>query len=498
MNITTTHPYIKYALALLMEENVSINNLSDVTESDVKKELQKGLDSFRMKPASDFICKDSVKFIYSSEQNKASNNIYLSPNIISDDIHANNLYKKLKEFCSKSLSLSKQDGLTQSLAPTSGEFSTFGKQIGRGKPKATILEHCLALITSTTRSKPCLWYLNRKNKYVNIGLLPDLEIPQLINFIRLFKRMSTQCLAPDIMVGNVRDKKPKRPKIYRGNFPNAPWNSLYCGVALLGAIGEMTKDADVSDLAHKVLESFKGHNFYIFEYGNAKSFSFNHHIVDLSAECGLSKIVNSMWMVELYKGTLNEAKSDYEKFNFFANRFLTLFNSPTFKDFLAFRASYPTELEPLLIKYFEKMEDIERNIVQSAKGLGAWLNRAAYIAACNSVKSEDNDSQDNPKEKLRKEKYKFLTELESSIFSAKTGDALIAHTIARAGRLSFTDSPESASLFLEKTASGELNLDKAKNLLIAFSRLNTYSQSGEKTEMPIEGTTDETNDYSNI
>jgi len=68
-------------------------------------------------------------------------------------------------------------------------------------------------------------------------------------------------------------------------------------------------------------------------------------------------------------------------------------------------------------------------------------------------------------------------ELESSIFSAKSGDALIAQAVTRAGRLSNLDAPESATLFMEKTASGELELENAKNLLIAFSRIKNKKES---------------------
>lgn len=71
-------------------------------------------------------------------------------------------------------------------------------------------------------------------------------------------------------------------------------------------------------------------------------------------------------------------------------------------------------------------------------------------------------------EELRKTKAKFLVELESSAFAAKSGDALVAQVITRAGRLSGSDAPSEASLFMEQAISGELELSKAKNLLISF------------------------------
>ena len=72
--------------------------------------------------------------------------------------------------------------------------------------------------------------------------------------------------------------------------------------------------------------------------------------------------------------------------------------------------------------------------------------------------------------------------MESSTFAAKSGDALVAQVITRAGRLSSMDAPESASLFMEKTMSGDLPLDCAKNLLIAFSRLRNKKQAEEQPQ----------------
>lgn len=110
------------------------------------------------------------------------------------------------------------------------------------------------------------------------------------------------------------------------------------------------------------------------------------------------------------------------------------------------------------------MEKISEEIVKSAIELGKWLNKVAYISAVNEYRN-------GTPEAIRSAKAKVLVEIESSIFSSKSGSALISHTIARAGRLSNSDAPEEAMLFMEKTACGELPLDTAKDLLIAFSRV---------------------------
>lgn len=96
------------------------------------------------------------------------------------------------------------------------------------------------------------------------------------------------------------------------------------------------------------------------------------------------------------------------------------------------------------------------------------------------AKSEVKEGCKDYWEDLRKKKSKILIELESSIFAAKTGDMLIAQVITRAGRLSGLDAPEAATLYMEQTMSGELALDVAKNLLIAFSRLINTKQQNEQ------------------
>ena len=79
------------------------------------------------------------------------------------------------------------------------------------------------------------------------------------------------------------------------------------------------------------------------------------------------------------------------------------------------------------------------------------------------------------REKLRERKAKALIEIESSVFSARSGDALIFQAITRAGRASGLDAPSESELFMTQASTGEISLESAKHLLIAFSRVkNKY------------------------
>ena len=506
----TTHVYLKYAIALLMEE-YGLQTEQEITFKEIKEELEKGLNTFSVKPIGDYCGQTKVQYGFTKEKNDAKKYIFLAPNTITSEMKASNLYNAVCETCSEeNINLLRAHDITQSEVPISGEFNRFTDKgtFQRGKSKATVLDQCLALITSTTALKPCLQYKSgaRKISMDNTCLIPDLEISDLQNFIRLFKRIRIQKLDNSLMVGKVKCDKgktlkyiPQRPNIFNGNFPNAPHSSALGSVALLGSIGEMTKEKDVSELAKKVLESLKDCNFYAIKYGDASVFSFNHSIIRLAERGKLRRIVDSLYYVVLYKEGRRSTNNafEYQKFDLFASRFLQMFNRPTFKDFLAFRAEYPYDIELMLNTYFCDMEKIDKEIVTSAKELGKWLNNVAYRSAQQEVATSPGWDD------LIKAKAKVLVELESSIFSAKSGDALVAHTITRAGRLSGLDAPAAASLFMEKAASGELPLEQAKNLLIAFSRLKSKKEEADKAysndNQSIENENEEmTEDYSNI
>ena len=490
-----------------MEEH-GLQTEKDITFKEIKEELEKGLNAFSVKPTGDYHGQAKVQYDFTKEKNDAKKYIFLAPNTIASEMKASNLYNAVYKTCSEeNVDLLKAYKISQSEVPTSGEFNNFSDSgnIGRGKPSATVFDQCLALITSTTALKPCLQYKSGAGKISmdNTCLLPDLDITDLQKFIKLFKRIRIQKLDSSLMVGKVKCEKgktlryiPKRPNIFNGNFPNAPHSSALGSIALLGAIGEMTKEKDVSELANKVLESLKDCNFYAIKYGDASVFSFSHSIIRLAERGKLRRIVDSLYYVELYKEGRRSTSNafEYQKFDLFASRFLQIFNRPAFKDFLAFRAEYPHDIELLLNTYFSDMEKIDKEIVTSAKKLGNWLNSVAYSSAKKEVGTSNWDN-------LIKAKAKVLVELESSVFSAKSGDALIAYTITRAGRLSGFDAPTEASLFMEKAASGELPLEQAKNLLIAFSRLKSKIEETDKVtsndNQSIENE-EMTEDYSNI
>lgn len=497
------HPYLTYGLALVMVENELIKP-EEVTLNHISNEILKGLHTFRLCPIESIEGKKKVRFDYAYiEKGEKGTIAHLSPNIIASFKQAGNIWKgahKLLSDSEKKQDKEKPEEFTMSFAPISGEFLSFSIQggIGRGKPKSTLFDLLLSATTTLTDNKPCLQFRIEKKgmpELDNSTIIPDLPLEQMIDFIKLFKYIKAHKLSNDLFYADVvrteTGKKenikvtytPRKPQIFKGNFPNPPRSSSLGSIALLGTIGDFMKEYEVSERAKRVLDSLKDRTIYQIKYGNAKTFTFNNHVIDLAKEGNLRTIVDSLYYTVLFNQGKRRSENitEYQKFDLMASRFLQLFNNPTFKDFLALRAEYPNEISQLLNLYFIKMEKIDPEIVQSARILGKWLNSVAYFTA----KREIKEGTANYWEKLREQKAKVLVELESSTFSAKSGDALIAQVVTRAGRLSGMDAPEKADLFMEKAMSGELPIDQARNLLIAFSRLKNAFEaknSNEKVE----------------
>jgi CRISPR-associated protein Cas8c/Csp2 len=370
------HPYIRYAQALLLVEN-QLESIEDITMEHIKAEIKKGLEYFSVKPDESFEGKTRVKFRFVNEKSSAPNNIFLAPNSMTTDMQARNLYNSATDFIksAKELDKSCEGGLTMASMPIAGEFCAFSEKggVGRGKTSCTVYEQGLALISSLTPLKPCLQYrIMQKGKpnMFNVCIIPDIPLDALKEFIELFKRMRIQKLESDLLIGNVveelsgkkKEFKPKRPHIFQGNFPNPPRSSAMGSIALLGAFGEMAKESEVSEMALRVLESLKDSTYYMIQYGNAQTFTYNHYVVELAQKSKLKTIVDSIYYSKLYNEDRRTTTStEYQKFDLFTSRFLMLFNKPSFNGFLSFRAEYPKQVELLLNTYFTKMAKIDPN-----------------------------------------------------------------------------------------------------------------------------------------
>lgn len=475
----TTHPFLKYAIALLMVRN-DLQKEEEIDDNHILDELKNGLNHYALKVQKVTEKRENVKYRFAKKDAD-----FISPSFI-------NINKKAKDTIEKLIGneLTK-DKLPLVGNPFAGEFSIFTSQENglseRGKPKWTLREYCLGCITLSTPDKPC--YSDKKNWC----LIPDLELPDMILFINLFEEMYIN-ETKNLLLGKVTWKKGgkytlHRPHLLNGNFPSAPQTSAMGAIALLGAIGKFAKDAkdQISPEICNVVNRLKNTNIYLVSSDEIKAFSFNHVIIDLASKGKLQSIVDSIYRIELFKvgsrskiDKLNDIrKNEYDRFDLFVSRFLTLFNKASFRGFFSFRAEYPNEMELLLKTYFCIMEKINEDIVNSAIAFGGWLNLQAFTYASKVIHDISNLKEDEKKEKQTELKNKILIQFESAIMSAKSGDALVAFITTRAARLTGYDIDKGAKLFMSKVSGGELPLEQAKNLLIAFSRLKTVNKKDE-------------------
>ena len=119
---------------------------------------------------------------------------------------------------------------------------------------------------------------------------------------------------------------------------------------------------------------------------------------------------------------------------------------------------------------------INREIVESARALGQWLNRTAYLVA----DSEIEETAAERAKKVRQSKAKILVEFESATMSAKTPQDFLHRISTRAGRLLQQDIPAAATRFMDEAIIGEnISLTDAQHLLIAYLRLRTAFEKGD-------------------
>jgi hypothetical protein len=158
---------------------------------------------------------------------------------------------------------------------------------------------------------------------------------------------------------------------------------------------------------------------------------------------------------------------------------LQIFNKATFADFISVRAEYPNALLELFNNFFmNEMSNfkIRKEIVQSVRTLGLWLNDVAFR-----VGAKEATNQKKPDKKYEY-KAKCLIELESGVFGARRPSEIL-NVIIRAGRLSGDSAPAGSEVFQEALLTGEINFDDAKSMLMAYARTRNYYEAKPKIDI---------------
>ena len=136
------HPYLKYAQALLLEQN-KLSSVEQINVDLIKKEIELGLSHFSVQVCGDYEGKSSVKFSFSESRNNAKQYVFLAPNVISTEMLSKNIYKSVKEILLvQDIDLAKSTDIAMSDMPICGEFNSFSEKgcgIGTSATRAGIL-----------------------------------------------------------------------------------------------------------------------------------------------------------------------------------------------------------------------------------------------------------------------------------------------------------------------------------------------------------------------
>lgn len=500
------HPYSRYGLAVAAyQARLPAIVTEAVLRTALVRAIESGLGAFRMRTWDNSLHDKVLKFepvrldeLTDKPQlvqsaGLAAQGIYLYPTVLTTDGNAKDTFRNAQEITKqlrKEAPLSAVTTLSRSFAPTTAKINN-GIAYQR-PPEGTLLEAACALITAVTPLKPAAW------PGQNTVIIPDLPFEQLRKFLDVFEEMTTQeveqllhtrerplTLAPgdkakDLGKAGSKSASPefRRPRIHSGNYPDAPRDAGVFGpVGLLGAIGRWARRTKQLGQGKDVLDSLAGQPLLIISYDQISQVRFDHHTTRLALAHDLTHIVDSLYLgTRLYSEIEHPGtpfgKPAFKTFCLMASRFLQSFTPAAFTDFLAFRAEYAAEVEPLFTEYFRIMKP---EIVQSASALGRWLNRTAFFAARD--EAEEFPSKKKLKDQQIKEtKAKILIVLESAVLSAKTPEAMVSQVLRQAGQMLLDEAPAEARRFVDATNTREITHDQAKHLLIAYMRLRSVGK----------------------
>jgi hypothetical protein len=280
------------------------------------------------------------------------------------------------------------------------------------------------------------------------AVIPDLPLAQLIAYLDLYVDLQPSLPAPT----RAKTNDDGRPYLLqnRGTFPNPPPGWSFGTLGVVAGIGAWARENGFFDDAEPVLEALATRRAYVIDTsGSNRVETAGSHVVRLAREGILRPALENAWKIET-----NAAEEDVQRL---LRRWLLRFNDAYFKDFLSLRATYPPSFSPLIDAYF--MPEYDEDLIASARAAAQHINSQAFHAA------------DGTGDTKRQNKQTILSSLESMLYDCDSGPELIARISVQVGRLTGADFPPEAQAFFDRTTAGELTLEEARNLLVAYMRL---------------------------
>ena len=333
------HPYPRYGVAAaLVEQDAYLDQLT--TWQSIAELAWKAIDRALLRytlftendPALETT--EVLNFIYLDEKildpGKKSGQIaargyYLSPYVITTDgssaatvAEARVIRDLLKKATEEDLL--KTQKLKRSFAPLTSKVNNGRSSMA--EPKASLIEAAFTVVATLTEFKPAAQVSAGKGM-ANTTIIPDLplvdlvdnEITPLIDFVQLFanlrvRKQDYESKNDDMLLVKVdpKDRKYRRPPLFRGNYPNAPRDGSLGAISLVAAIGAWAReggrfkhtqkdgsphDEPKAEFAERILDYLAERPLYILSYEEVRQESYGHHLVDMAIHDNLSAIVRA-------------------------------------------------------------------------------------------------------------------------------------------------------------------------------------------------------------
>ncbi|WP_020599888.1 hypothetical protein [Spirosoma panaciterrae] len=509
IDLNFLHPYPRYgvAAALVEQEEISFDDLTtwERVAELAWKAIDRALLHYTLYTTND-PAQETTKFLefdYLDEKildpgkksgQTAANGYYLSPYIITTDGSSAATVAEARAIRDL-LKTATQDDLQKTLK-LKRSFAPLTSKINNGRssmaePKATLLEAAFTVVATLTECKPAAQVAAGKGM-ANTTIIPDLpliedEYTPLIDFVQLFFDMRVKKGDAFRVIVEPKDRKFKRPPLFRGNYPNAPRDGSLGAISLVVAIGAWAREGGTFkhklndgtfqnesrwEYARQILTYLQERPLYVLSYEEVRQESYGHHLVGMAIEQDLASIVRAAHRSFPF-GIEKPDDPKYKLYKRFFERFLLQFDHPSFRDFMAARNEYSFELEPIFNLFMQDQYQLSTELIASARAYGQSLNSAAYITA----RAEQQEDIKNKRRERQLSEYKnrILVQFESTILSAKTPTALLSQMGIIIGRLTGREMDSEATLFMETAAGWPIEkLSLAQELITAFMRLSSY------------------------
>ncbi len=472
----TLHPLPRYGLAILCYETGNRDLEGDALITAAVSYIEESLTRFMIAPSTlPNEAEETVEYGYHTDAKPgkangqiSANGFFSAPHIVTGN-NAADIVKEAKARIAEARKAKRPASveLKKSFAPTVSKINAGAKSMSN--PRVGFEEAVLTVVAALSQLKPAAYDYDLGS---NVAVVPDLPIEEYGPYIRIIQKLLTGD-SDGYWTGRYKSKKYGRPLLYKGNYRGSPRGIDVGALGLLAAIGRYAAEATDLDEqeARPVLEAMAGRPIYLFANGGSSQQRYAHHLVELALSGALhaaAEAVNRVDIISIDGNKFSDPK--WDRFKISAGHFLTLFAPAYARDFFAFRASYPQAFYPIFNTYFMQVEQIPRSIVESAEAYGQRLNLSAYIGAQNAI--QDDKRRGRSGLSLKEYKNRILTQLESSIGSAKSGADLISRLSTIVGRSANLDFPDGASEFMREAIAGEhIDVQQAKQLATAFMRL---------------------------